>query len=197
MLGLPLKPSPKPRAHLSTSMAGSSASSPEPTLTTWVHDALHWRWRLKSLHGTWKSPKVWSAEAGTPRLRKLSLHGGAGRLQQGLGGPGRRREQCRGSRDRVRPNPWPTLAMEVPRCPKEHTALVVCPFPSRESRAPPAVLTRRENASCSAEEPQGPPWLGPSNDPEEMAFPKLQHAWGAIVACLLVQTPGQCVMALR
>lgn len=85
MLGLPLKPPPKPGAHFSTGVAGSSASSPEPTLTTWVHDALHWRWRLKSLHGTWKSPKVWSAEAGTPRLRKLYLHGGAGRLQQGLG----------------------------------------------------------------------------------------------------------------
>lgn len=67
---------------------------------------------------------------------------------------------------------------------------MVCPFPCRESRAPPAVLTRRENTSCSAEEPQGPPWLGPSNDPEEMAFPELQHAWGAVVACLLVQTPG-------
>lgn len=131
VLALGRKPRPKPNAHSST----EGWQAPEPAvrgpLATWVHDSLHWRWRLKrSLHGTCKSPKVWSTTAGTPRLRKLFLQGGAGCLQQGLRGTGTRREQGRGiSGHTVHPNPRPTLARGSAFRLKAQTASMTCPLP--------------------------------------------------------------------
>lgn len=49
----------------------------------------------------WKSPKARHTVAGIYRFRKLSLHGAARRLQQGLGEPGKKREQGEGSQDSI------------------------------------------------------------------------------------------------